>query len=315
MAIVTKGSGGSIKFSGTGGGISITSPGGGGAGGGGGTPDSANLYSLLRRGVGQTTTTNSAAETVVASWTDARGTGLGHPKFLPQGRWTTGGPARGCVANGDGSVMITNDSGAGKATFMRATTNDADSELSHVTNGSWTVYARVKKPVDPTYGVISMSGSPFGFYSIINFYGQPQDGGDKIYLYAGSTGWTTGNWTLYGEQVVGGSWQYPFGDNSNPWPMVGSQYVPTPPEYQTVVLRGSPAQGWSFRLSNSNNGGGSFGSNYSYSYNSAALNFGKIIWLGDQGGGDFNISDFAAYKSYHDESTATQIINHLTAAP
>jgi len=310
MAIVTKGSGGSIKFSGTGGGISITSPGGGGAGGGGGTPDSANLYSLLRRGVGQTTTTNGAAETVIASWTDARGTGLGHPKFLPQGRWTAGGPDRGCVANGDGSVMISNDSAAGKATFMRATTNDADSELSNVTNGSWTVYARIKNPLSPSGNgsTISMSGSPFGFYATIgNPYG-PVDGGDKIYPYAQSSGWTTGNWYLSGQEIVGGSWA----DFINST-MVGNQYVPDPNEYQTVVLRGSPAQGWSFRLSNSNNGGGSFGSNYTYS--AADLDLGKVIWLGDQGGGDFNISDFAAYKSYHDESTATQIINHLTAAP
>jgi hypothetical protein len=38
MAIVSKGSGGSIKFTGTGGSLSITSSGGGGGGGGGGEP-------------------------------------------------------------------------------------------------------------------------------------------------------------------------------------------------------------------------------------------------------------------------------------
>lgn len=308
MSIKIQGTGGSIKLTGTGGSISLGAASGGG-GGGGGIIDSANLYSFLRRGVNQTTTTNSASETVVSSWTDARGTGLGHPKFLPQGRWTTGGDARGCVANGDGSVMITNDSIAGKATFMRAVTDDADSELSNVTNGSWTVYARIKKPVDPTYGVLPFSGGVFASFSNTALpYGDNTAIGDQISLLGGSTGWTTGNWTLMGQQPIGGSWvQFV---NVNP---IASQYIPTPPEYQTVVLRGSPAQGWSFRLSNSNNGGGSFGSNYTYS--SAPLNMGKVIWLGDESGGDINISDFAVYKSYHDESTATQIISYLDSAP
>jgi hypothetical protein len=46
MAIVSKGSGGSIKFTGTGGGISITSSGGGGGGGGGGGPTDPSLTNL-----------------------------------------------------------------------------------------------------------------------------------------------------------------------------------------------------------------------------------------------------------------------------
>ena len=53
MPITSKGSGGSIKFSGTGGNIKFQSSGGGGGGGGGSIPDSSHLYSLLRRGVNQ----------------------------------------------------------------------------------------------------------------------------------------------------------------------------------------------------------------------------------------------------------------------
>jgi hypothetical protein len=70
MAIVTKGSGGSIKFSGTGGGISITSSGGGGGGGGGGFDPSSlgNLSSWFKADA--LGLSNGAT---VTSWTDSAG--------------------------------------------------------------------------------------------------------------------------------------------------------------------------------------------------------------------------------------------------
>jgi len=70
MAIVTKGSGGSIKFSGTGGGISITSSGGGGGGGGGPTdPSLTNLRGWYR--ADDIGLSNGAS---VTGWEDRQGT-------------------------------------------------------------------------------------------------------------------------------------------------------------------------------------------------------------------------------------------------
>ena len=312
MAIVTKGSGGSIKFSGTGGSINIASSGGGaggGGGGGGGAPDSSNLYSLLRRGVNQTTTTNGFDETVIASWTDARGAGLGYPKFVPQGRWTTGGPAIGCTIDADGSVIIRSDN-VHKATFMRATTDDSDAALSNTADASWTAYVRFANPL---YNGNPIAGSNYIFSAFSNTNdgaGDDSSVGESVRLFPQSTGWTTGIWRLSVQQPVGGSWTYPVNGET----IAGSQFVPNPNEYQVAILRVSPSQGWSFRLANSSNGGGSFGS--SLAYNAASpFNLGRALWLGGQDGGNFPISDFAIYKSYHDESTATQVISHLTAAP
>jgi hypothetical protein len=313
MAIVTKGSGGSIKFTGTGGGISITSSGGGGGagggGGGGGAPDSSNLYSLLRRGVNQTSVVNELTETIITGWTDARGAGLGHPKFLPQGRWTTGGPARGCTIGGDGSVAIRSDGAGGKATFMRATTDDSNTALSNTTDASWTVYVRFANPL---YNGNPIAGTNYIFSAFSNTNdgaGDDTSVGEGVSLFSQSTGWTTGIWRLSVQQPVGGSWTYPVNGET-----IGSQFVPNPNEYQVAILRVSPSQGWSFRLANSSNGGGSFGS--SLAYNAASpFNLGRALWLGGQDGGDYPISDFAVYTSYHNESTATQVVSHLTSAP
>jgi hypothetical protein len=70
MAIVSKGSGGSIKFTGTGGGISITSSGGGGGGGGGGSPPMTMLGAWFR--ADDAGSSNGAA---VNSWADRSASG------------------------------------------------------------------------------------------------------------------------------------------------------------------------------------------------------------------------------------------------
>ena len=69
MAIVTKGSGGSIKFTGTGGGISITSSGGGGGGGGG--PADPSLTSLMAWYRADDIGLSNGAS--VTSWVDRQG--------------------------------------------------------------------------------------------------------------------------------------------------------------------------------------------------------------------------------------------------
>ena len=313
MAIVSKGSGGSIKFTGTGGGISITSSGGGGGGGGGGgAPDASNLYSLLRRGVNQTSTVNELTETIITGWTDARGAGLGHPKFLPQGRWDTGGAERGCLVDVDGSVVIRGDGAGGKTTFMRSASDDSGNPLSNVTNGSWTAYVRYKNPLNPFGGPnpAPLTGKPVSFYAVAGGGYWGEDTGDSLWV-AAQAAWhfETGGWSLLGRDIESNTY-FMLADDVEP------QYIPNPNEYQVMVLRGSPAQGWSFRLSNSS-GGGSFGSNFAYSNAGYDLDIGRVIHIGDMNAytSTYNVSDFAVYKSYHDESTATQVISHLVAAP
>jgi len=309
MAIVTKGSGGSIKLTGTGGGIRVSSSGDGGGGGGGGTPDSSNLYSLLRRGVNQTTTTNDLSETVVASWTDARGMGSGYPKYVPQAAFA--GTPKGVVLNPDGSAQYgTNTISPGyRATGLIATVDDSDTSLGNSTNESWTVYARIKPQessflfgeLQPIYTI------PFSLEGNTALAASPSDSYIKLIC----------GWRLVGEHLDGGSFNPIMDEN------VASQYLVTPQEYQVVVIRGTPGTGWSFRISNSSVGPGSFGTSYNYTRNNDAtsypLSIGSAIHIGSlRNGGTsqgFAISDFAIYKSYHNDSTATQVINYLTAAP
>lgn len=72
MAIVSKGSGGSIKFTGTGGGISITSSGGGGGGGGGGSIVTSDLVVHLDAG---NTASYQYNGNYYSNWTDLSGQG------------------------------------------------------------------------------------------------------------------------------------------------------------------------------------------------------------------------------------------------
>ena len=278
-------------------------------GGGGSIPDSSHLYSLLRRGINQTTTTNGVSETVIASWIDARGAGLNHPRFLPQGRWSGGGGSgRGCTINGDGSVLMRGDGSGMLATFMRAASDDGGNPLSSTTDGSWTIYARVfnqKDTIDGSYD--GVDGTVFQLFQTVGGGSGGADTGNTVKLLGFSNPFAGSTWRLRVEQsaITQGTF--------------GTQYVPNPSEYQTVVLRGSPAQGWTYRVSNSNNSGGSFAGSPNPSYGDGnSLSIGSVIYLGESNSSNsfpLAVSDFAVYNSYHDDSTATQVISYLETTP
>ena len=277
-----------MTISGTGGRFYVPAAG----GGGGGMPDSSNVYSVLRRGVNQYTILGESSQTVITAWSDARGAGAGRPKYLSQGTM----PAPYSVVNQDGSINIAGNKG------LRATTDDSNTSLVDVAAASWTAYARIKSPSAGS----TITGTPIAIKNSLS-------GGSGVINTMIITGQPNYNvwpppsaWFLSGYQ-----------NNLSAHTPIEAQWAPNPNEYQTVVMRGSPSAGWSFRVSNSNNSGGSFGTNYTLGVNGQHT-MGSVLWVGDYtewGPGYFTFSDLAIYKSYHSEETATQVISYLETSP
>jgi len=283
---------------GTGGGIKLGAPSGGGGGGGGSIPDSSHLYSLLRRGVNQTSH-SSGGNTFIDSWNDARGSGLGHPLYLPQRIFEYGGAAY-TLLETDGSARYSQASG------LRATTDDSSNQLTSVTDGEWTIYARIKSE-ETWWGDGGFDNTPFALWESVGIGYKGSDAGD--YIFARSRRYQISS---------PGKIYYEIKDYQQTGEI--EAFNQSGSDYYTIVLRGSPASGWSMRKDD-NGGAGSFGSSSAYTPNtggsSVGLSIGSAIHIGDLGSeaGQFRTSDFAIYKSYHSDAIASQVISYLNSAP